>query len=235
MLFAISATILQNRVLYSNLPYDTDKDFVLIACMPAGNLPFVAHKSTGATNLKEFGEYARKNRTNIGTFGPGTNPHVATLELNKHFGLQMEAVHYRGEAPMWQDLAAGIIQAGMGSFPGASNVLQSGAGKVIAVTRTKRMRKLPDVATFLEQGLTSKVFQLTGYICAVGPIGVSQEIVERLSALIVEGGKSERIQKILDTFGIDETPLGHDEFKKLYAEEGPIWIASVKSLGLTPE
>jgi len=161
--------------------------------MPSGNVTFVAHKSTGATNLKEFGEYARANRVNIGTFGPGTSPHIATHEMNKHFGLQMEAVHYRGEAPMWQDLAAGIIQAGMGSFAGASNILQLGVGTPIAVTRTKRMRKLPDVATFLEQGVTSKAFQLMGYICAVGPIGMSQEIVERLSALIVEGGKSERI------------------------------------------
>jgi tripartite-type tricarboxylate transporter receptor subunit TctC len=235
LLFAISATILQNRVLYKNLPYDTDKDFVLVACMPAGNLPFVAQKSTGATNFKEFVEYARKNKVSIGTFGPGTSPHVVTAELNKLFGLEMEAIHYRGEAPMWQDLTAGVIQAGMGSFAGASNVLQSGAGRVIAVTRTKRMKKLPDVATFLEQGLTSKVFQLTGYICAVGPTGMPQEIVDRLSGLIVEGARTERIQKLLDTFGIDELPLPHEEFKKLYAEEGPIWISAVQSLGLTPE
>ena len=30
----------------------------------------------------------------------------------------MEAVHYRGEAPMWQDLAAGVIQAATGSYAG---------------------------------------------------------------------------------------------------------------------
>ena len=233
-LFAITTTLLQNRVVYKHLPYDPDKDFVLVACMPSGSLPFVAHKSTGAANIKDFVDYARKNKVSIGTFGPGTIPHVTTHELNKSFGLQMEAVHYRGEAPMWQDLSAGVIQGGIGSFAAASNVLQSGAGTVIAVTR-KRMRKLPDVPTFLEQGLTSKVFQLTGYICAVGPTGIPQDIVERLSALIVEGGKTERVQKLLDTFGIDETPLGHAEFKKLYAEEGPIWISSVQSLGLTPE
>ena len=45
------------------------------------------------------------------------------------------------------------------------------------------MRKLPDVGTFLEQGVTSQAFQLKGYICPVGPTGMPQEIVQRLSDL----------------------------------------------------
>ena len=77
----------------------------------AGQLAVRRRKATGATNLKEFAEYARKNKVNVGTYAAGSYAHIAIAELNKHFGLQMEAVHYRGEAPMWQDLAAGVIQA----------------------------------------------------------------------------------------------------------------------------
>jgi tripartite-type tricarboxylate transporter receptor subunit TctC len=51
--------MVMNRVLYRNLPYDPDKDFVLISTMSPGSLVFVAHKSTGATNLQGFVEYAR--------------------------------------------------------------------------------------------------------------------------------------------------------------------------------
>lgn len=203
--------------------------------MPSGNLPFVAHKSTGANSINEFAEFARKNKVSVGTFGPGSTTHIAVVELNKQFGLQMEAVHYRGEAPMWQDLASGVIQGAGGSYAAASNVLQSGAGKAIAVTQVRRMKKLPNVATYLEQGVTSKAFQLRGYICAMGPTGTSQAIVDRLSALMVEGGKTERVLKLLDNFGIDESAHGHEDFKKLYAEEGPIWISLVQQLGLTPE
>ena len=235
LMFTITTTMVMNRVLYRNLPYDPDKDFVLISCMPSGGLPTVAGKATGANNLGEFAEYARRSKVSVGTFAAGSYAHIAIAELNKHFGLQMEAVHYRGEAPMWQDLTAGVIQAATGSYPAASNVLQSGAGKAIAVSLTRRMRKMPDVATFLEQGLTSRAFQLKGYICAVAPTGVPQEIVQRLSDLCVEGGKSERVQKLLDTFGIDEAAVGHEDFRRLYDEEGPVWISLVQSLGLTPE
>jgi tripartite-type tricarboxylate transporter receptor subunit TctC len=128
-----------------------------------------------------------------------------------------------------------VIQAASGSYAAASNVLQSGAGRPVAVPQTKRMQKLPDVATFLEQGVSSRAFQLKGFICLVGPTGMPGEIVQRLSDLCVEGGKSERVSKLLDTFGIDESAAGHEDFKKLVAEEGPIWIGLVQSLGLTPE
>jgi tripartite-type tricarboxylate transporter receptor subunit TctC len=235
LMFTISTTMIMNRVLYKSLPYDADRDFVLISSMSAGHLPTVAAKATGATNLKEFVEYARKNTVSLGTYAAGSYSHMVVGELNKQFGLQMEAVHYRGEAPMWQDLAAGVIQGATGSYAAASNVLQSGAGRPIAVPQMKRMAKLPDVATFNEQGVTGRLFTLKGFICLVGPTGMPQEAVQRLSDLCVAGGKSERVQKLLDTFGIDESAVGHQEFRKLYDEEGPIWIDYVKALGLTPE
>jgi len=235
LMFTITTTMVMNRVLYKNLPYDADKDFVLISSMFAGHLPTVAAKATGVTSLSEFAEYARKNKVSMGTYAAGSYAHMVVAELNKHFGLQMEAVHYRGEAPMWQDMAAGVIQAATASYAGASNVLQSGAGRAIAVPQMTRMRKLPDVATFQEQGVNSALFTLKGYICAVGPAGMPQEIVQRLSDLMVEGGKSERVQKLLDTFGIDESAAGHQAFRRLYDEENPIWLGLVRSLGLTPE
>lgn len=235
LLIAATATLAQNRVLYKNLSYDPDKDFVLISSMPGGHTPFVAGKATRATNLKEFVEYARKNETNVGTWGPGTYPHIVVTELNKQFGLQVKVVHYRGEAPMWQDFAAGVLQAAMGSYPNALNAVEAGAGKAIAVSMTVRSKRLPDVPTFIEQGVHSKVFALHPYVALVGPAGIPQEIVERLSALMVEAGRSDRVQKLLDTYGIDESAQDHVAFKKLYDNETPIWVDAVKGLGLAPQ
>jgi tripartite-type tricarboxylate transporter receptor subunit TctC len=234
LMFTISTTMLMNRVLYKTLPYDADKDFVLISSMSAGHLPLIVNKSLGVTNLKEFAEYARKNKVSLGTYAAGSYSHLVVAELNQHFGLQMEAIHYRGEAPMWQDVGAGVISGGSGSFAAAGSVLQSGIAIPIAVPQTNRMSKLPHVATFLEQGVNSRAFQLKGFICLVGPTGMSNEVVQNLSDLMVEAGKTERIQKILGTFGIDESAVGHKEFRKLYDDEGPVWISLVKGLGLTP-
>ncbi len=234
LMFTISTTMIMNKVLYKSLPYDPDKDFVLISSMSAGHLPLIVNKKLGITNLKEFVEYARTNRVSLGTYAAGSYSHIAVAELNRIFGLKMEAVHYRGEAPMWQDVAAGVIAGGSGSVAAATSVLQSGIGLPIAVPQTKRMRILPNVATFQEQGVPDKAFQLKGFICIVGPAGMPPELVQRLSDLMVEGGKTEKVQKILATFGIDEAAVSHQEFRKLVDEEAPIWLALVRSLGLTP-
>ena len=235
LMWTISTTMIMNKVLFKKLPYDPDKDFVPISWMDAGHLPTIVNKNVPATNLKEFEAYARNNKVSLGTYGAGSYSHVAVEALNRHYGLKMEAVHYRGEAPMWIDVASGSVQGGSGSVAAASSVLQTGSGRPIAVPTKARMRKLPDVGTFLEQGLTDIAFQVQGFICLVGPAAMPKDIVRKLSDMMVEGGKSERIQKILETFGIDTPAQDHVFFEKILAEQGPIWLDLVRGLGLEPQ
>ena len=235
LMWTIATTMIMNKVLFKKLPYDPDKDFVLISWMDAGHLPTVVNSKLPIKNLAEFADYARANKTSLGTYGSGSYAHVAVEALNRHYKLTMEPVHYRGEALMWQDVASGAVQGGSGSYAAASSVLQSGSGRPIAVPTKTRMKKLPEVPTFFEQGVTDKAFQVQGWVGLVGPAGLSKEIVQKLSDMMVEAGKSERIQKILDTFGIDNAARDHVFFEKIVAEEGPIWIDLVKGLNIEPQ
>jgi tripartite-type tricarboxylate transporter receptor subunit TctC len=58
--------------------------------------------------------------------------------------------------------------------------------------------------------------------------------VTRYSNLFVEAGKSEKVQQILDSFGIDDAAVGREGFQKLVNEEGPVWLKLVSGLGLEP-
>jgi tripartite-type tricarboxylate transporter receptor subunit TctC len=234
-MWTISTTMIMNKVLFKKLPYDPDKDFVLISWMNAGHLPTIVAKNVPATNLKEFVEWTRGRKVSLGTYGAGSYSHVVVEALNRTYKLSMEAVHYRGEALMWQDLASGSIQGGSGSYAAASSVLQTGSGRPIAVPSMTRMKKLPDVGTFYEQGATDRAFLVRGWIGLVGPAGMPGEVVQKLSDMMVEGGKTERIQKILDTFGIDEAARDHVYFKKVVDEEGPVWLDLVRGLDLEPQ
>lgn len=235
LMVTVSSTLLGNRVLHKNLPYNPDTDFTPIVLMPSGHLPLVVHKSTGATNVAEFVEYARKHPVSFGSYAAGSFAHIACAELNRVYGLNMAVVNYRGEQPMWQDVLAGATQAAVGSYQAALPVLQTGAGRAIAVPTHKRMRKLPDVPTFIEQGLPPRAFQLTSWICAVAAAGTPPDLVTVISDTLVEAGRSERVQKMLDLFGIDNAAVGEKEFKDLYAKEGPIWLDLVAQLKIAQE
>ena len=235
LMFTISTTMIMNRVLYKSIPYDTEKDFSLVSIMPAGGLPLVAATRTGATNLKEFVEHAkRSDKASIGTYAAGSFAHIAVAELNKQYGLKIEPVHYRGEAPMWTDLGGASIDGAIGSTGAATNILQTGKGKAVAISR-KRSPKLPGVGTFEEQGAVSRAFSLTGFQCCAAPSGTPKAILTRLSELLVAAGKGEKVQAMMAQFGLDEPAMTMDDSQKLYDTEAPVWLDLVKGLGLTPE
>jgi tripartite-type tricarboxylate transporter receptor subunit TctC len=234
LMMTISTTMIMNRVLMKNIGYDAEKDFSLISIMPSGSLPLVASEKSGVKNLKEFIDYARKTeKVSIGTYAPGSYAHIAITELNKQYGLNMEAVHYRGEAPMWADLAGQSIDAAIGGYQAAQPVLQTGRGRAIAISR-KRISVLPDVATYAEQGVTSQAHRLTGFQCCVAPAGTPLEIIKKLSDLFVAAGKSEKVQQMMKVQGLDEAAMTLEASQKLYNDEAPVWIELVSSLGLTP-
>jgi tripartite-type tricarboxylate transporter receptor subunit TctC len=235
LMFTNSTTMIMNKVLFKKLPYDPDKDFALVAWFNTGHLPTIINKDVPAKNVAEFAAWARDRKVSLATYGAGSYAHVVTETLNRHYGLKMEAVHYRGEALMWQDVASGAVQGASGSYASASAVLQTGAGRPIAVPTMERMRKLPDVPTFYEQGLIEKAFQVRGWVGCAAPVGTPDDVVQKLSDLMVEAGKSERIQKIIDTFGIDEAARDRTYFKKVLDEEGPVWLDVIKSLNIEPQ
>jgi tripartite-type tricarboxylate transporter receptor subunit TctC len=235
LMFTNSTTMIMNKVLFKKLPYDPDKDFALVAWFNTGHLPTIINKDVPAKNVAEFAAWARDRKVSLATYGAGSYAHVVTETLNRHYGLKMEAVHYRGEALMWQDVASGAVQGASGSYASASAVLQTGAGRPIAVPTMERMKKLPDVPTFYEQGLTEKAFQVRGWVGCAAPAGTPDDVVQRLSDLMVEAGKTERIQKIIDTFGIDEAARDRTYFKKVLDEEGPVWLDVIKSLNIEPQ
>ena len=168
LMFTNSTTMIMNKVLFKKLPYDPDKDFALVAWFNTGHLPTIINKDVPAKNVAEFAAWARDRKVSLATYGAGSYAHVVTETLNRHYGLKMEAVHYRGEALMWQDVASGAVQGASGSYASASAVLQTGAGRPIAVPTMERMKKLPDVPTFYEQGLTEKAFQVRGWVGCCG-------------------------------------------------------------------
>jgi tripartite-type tricarboxylate transporter receptor subunit TctC len=233
LLFTIQGTLVQAQALYKKLPYDPDKDFTYISAFNPGHLPFAIHKDVPARNFREFVELARKSPTNLGTFAAGSSPHLIAGQLNKLYGTKIEAVHFRGEAPMWQEVATGRVHAGVGSVLGVLPHVQSGAVRVIAVPTLVRSPKFPDVPTYVEQGFDAPIFKLRGWIGFLGPAGMPPAIVDRLGKLVLEAADTPRVQKLHETFAIPEKPTTPAEFLRLYREEGPVWISIARDLGIT--
>lgn len=234
LMFTNSTTMVQNKVLFKKLPYDPDKDFALVAWFNTGHLPTSVNKDVPVRNIREFAAWCKDRKVSAATYGVGSFAHVVAATLNKSHGFKLEPVHYRGEGLMWQDVVSGNVQTATGSYASQLPFLQQGAIRVIAVPTLERMKKLPDVPTFYEQGLTDKAFQVRGWVGCAAPAGTPEAIVQKLSDLMVEGGKTERVLKINDQFGIDEGARDRAYFKKVLDEEGPVVLDVVRGLNIEP-
>jgi tripartite-type tricarboxylate transporter receptor subunit TctC len=233
ILCSISTTYVMNRVMMKNPGYDMDKDLVLVSVIPGAGLPLVASVKSGVKTLEDFVAFARKSgKVNFGTYSAGSSPHITIHELNKQYGLNIEPIHYRGEAPMWTGLAEGTLDAAMGSYTAAQSVLQSDRGVAFAV-HSKKVSALPDIRTLPEQGATSKFFTVSGFTGWALPKATPQPIVDRLAALCVAANSDPKVKEVLNTFVL-EPALGFKETNALYQRELPVWIESAQSLGMEP-
>jgi tripartite-type tricarboxylate transporter receptor subunit TctC len=232
LLVSNTTTFMLNPTLQKDVRYDVGKDFAWVTMMPTGSLPLAVSERCGAKTLDEFVAYARKTeKVNVGTYAAGSYAHIVFHELNKQYGLKMEAIHYRGEAPMWSDLAGNSLDAGMGSFGAVQPLVHAAKARVVAVSR-KRLSALPEVATLQEQGAKSRAHTLLTFQACVAPAATPREVVSRLSDLFVEAAKSDRIRELLKSQSVDEGPIPADASAALYKEEGPIWAELAGGLGL---
>jgi tripartite-type tricarboxylate transporter receptor subunit TctC len=233
ILCSISTTYVMNRVMMKNPGYDMDKDLTLVSVVPGAGLPLVASVKSGVRTLADFVAFARQNgKVNFGTYSAGSSPHMTIHELNKQYGLNIEPIHYRGEAPMWTGIAEGTLDAAMGSYTAAQSVLQSDRGVAFAV-HSKKVDAMPDVKTLPEQGATSRFFTVSGFTGWALPKATPQPIVDRLAALCVAANSDPKVKEVLNTFVL-EPALGFKETNALYQRELPVWIESAQSLGMEP-
>lgn len=230
---SISTTYVMNRVMMKTPGYDMDKDLTIVSLIPGAGLLLVASPKSGVKTLEDFVAFARRNpKVNFGTYSAGSAPHLTINELNKQYGLTIEPIHYRGEAPMWTGLADGTLDAAMGSYTAAQSVLQSDRGVLFAV-HSKKVETVPNAKTLPEQGATSKFFTVSGFTGWAVPKATPQPVVDRLSELFVAANKDAKVKDVLNTFAL-EPALGTKDSNALYQRELPIWIESARSLGLQP-
>lgn len=231
--FTITGTMNQNRVLFKKMPYDPEKDFVHVSGFDSGPLPMAVAAGSTVKNFRDLLELGRKQRITLGNYAQGSYPHMLAQQMTARMGAQVEPVPYKGEAPMWLDLASGQTTAAQGSVLAVMPHVQSGRVRPIAVSGRVRSALMPDVPTFEEQGFTEPVFTIVGWLGLFAPAATPRDIVQRVSDLIQEGASTPRVQQLNKTFGLPAKPWTAQEFERIDREVGPQWVALAKELNIT--
>ncbi len=170
-----------NPSLYAKLPFDTRKDFVAVSLIGLSPLVAAVNKDAPFKNAQELVAYAKRNpgKVSFGSSGNGSAAHLTTELLKSLTQTDMVHIPYKGAAAALQDLMGGQIQLLFDAASGLINPGKAGQVRLIGVSAERRLPALPELPTFIEQGITG--FSGSTWAGLLAPARTPPAIIKRVS------------------------------------------------------
>jgi tripartite-type tricarboxylate transporter receptor subunit TctC len=222
LLLGSNGTMVLNPLLYNNLRYQVDKDFIPvggIAAVPylvATNLQFDARDIKGLLEKAK----AKPGTVTFASPGRGTTNHLAGVLLESRGGVKMTHVPYRGAALGMNDVAAGMVNFMSGDIGTLLPMVKSGKLHALAVTGKERVAILPDVPTVAE---TLPGYEATGWFGIFVRRGTPQAAIDRVQAELGRVLAEPAVVQRLESIGAAPMPMDTAALARLIAAESTKW------------
>jgi len=234
-LVILSASHATSPSMYKKLKYDTIKDFApvsLVATVP--NL-IVVHPSLPVKTLKELAALGQRNpgKLTFGSGGVGSSNHLASelfASLNK---VKMVHVPYKGASIALTSILAGEADMVAVTVPATIPFIQAGRLRGLAVLDTKRVPQLPQLPTSVEAGMPD--LQLITWYGVATPVGVRNDIIERLHKDLAAAMQSNDVKQRLAKVGIDAVSNTPAEFGDYLKSEVARWAKVIREAKIQVE
>ncbi|MBV1795794.1 tripartite tricarboxylate transporter substrate binding protein [Siccirubricoccus sp. G192] len=168
--------------LYSSLPFNVNRDFTYVSGL--WQLPnlLIVNNDVPARTVPELIALLKENpgKYAYASSGSGTTVHLSGEMFKSLAGLDILHVPYRGGAPAHIDLLAGRVHMIFDNIPQGLASAREGKVRALAVTGAERSPQAPEIPTMAE---FLPGFEITSWGGVMGPAGLPQPMVERLSAL----------------------------------------------------
>lgn len=174
-----SLTMLPHQL--AKRPYNELRDFTPVTMVATSPLFLMAHPSVPAANLRELVDFAKANpgKLSFASWQFGGINHVVLEQLKADAAIDMVHVPYKGPDDALKDLLEGRIHLMMGASQLHVGFMQQGKLRALAAASKGRMRSLPDLPTFAEQGFSG--YDHLGSIGVWGPGRLPAATVRRLN------------------------------------------------------
>jgi tripartite-type tricarboxylate transporter receptor subunit TctC len=203
-----------------NLPYDPVKSFTPV-CQLVGMMYILQVRADSQLNtFEKLIDYAKKNpgKLSYGSAGVGSGQHLAGELLQREAGIQMVHVPYKGSSPNLMALLGGHIDLNITTISEAMEQIKAGKLTPLFVTGSVRDQRLPLIPSIAEKGYAGAV--ITGWVGIVGPAGLPNNIVKKLSNYFQKTSASPDLQGKMKELWLDPTFKSPAEWGKFIESEG---------------
>jgi len=206
--------------------YDYLKSFTHLGHVCGSGSMLVVHQSTPFYSMNDVITLSKKDpkKWSYGTSGVGGPHHLSGEYFKSVTGAKLLHVPYKGGGPAMTDLMGGQVPMLFSSLGPIVGAVKSGKIRPLAVTSLKRSAAFPDVPTTDELGL--KGFESTGWYGLLGPAGLPQEVVNKISDVLQRAKDDKQFRDSINATGCDAeilTPAQTvEKIKNDYAKWGKV-------------
>ncbi|MCU7375246.1 tripartite tricarboxylate transporter substrate binding protein [Paucibacter sp. O1-1] len=219
----VIAAYAANTTLYPKLPYDPAKDIAPVSLIGLSPLVAAVPNEAPFKTAAELIAYAKKNpgKISFGSSGNGSAAHLSTELLKALSGSYMVHIPYRGAAAALTDLMGGQIQLFLDAASGLIAPGKAGKVRLIGVASDKRLPALPELPTFVEQGVAG--FTGSTWAGLLAPAGTPEAIVKKVADEVNAIVRLDEVRQRLEAMGT--VPMGGSpaEFGSFIASETAKW------------
>jgi tripartite-type tricarboxylate transporter receptor subunit TctC len=216
--------------IYSNLPYDTARDFAGVAVF--GSVPnvIVIAPAKGIKTLAELVAAGKASSLTFASAGVGSATHWSAERLLLSAGFKGLHVPFKGGPEALTEVMTGRVDFMCIGASSGLPFIREGKLLGLAVCTPKRSAALPDVPTSIEAGYPDSDYTFWNGLFV--PANTPHAIVDRLYQ---ETQKALQVPSVRDKFApqsIEPMPLTPAEFDALVRKEIASNITLVKAAGL---
>jgi len=232
LLLASNSPLAANIAFSKNMAYDPRTDLTPIGGASLTNHVVMVKANSPIRTFADFLAYAkqRPGRVSVGYSTTSVQLQIATM--NKLAGIDLLPVPYKGSPATITDVIGGVLDATL-TDPGNAMVhVKGGTLRALAVGSLKRNPVAPDWPAISE---TLPGYDFPSWNALVGPAGMPREMVNRLSAALMQAQKHPDVISHFAAGGTTSLVLSPDELKAYISSETTKWVRLAREANIQPE
>ena len=220
-----------NSSLYSNLPFDYNKDFDPVALISLVANILVVTPSVPVRTVADVIALAKAapDGIDMASSGNGTLQHLS-LEMFRHrTGIKISHVPYRGGGLALNDVMSGQVKFFFANGSSVVGLIQGGKVKAIAHTGKGRLNSLPDIPPISETLPGFEAYEWNGVFV---PYGTPAPIVKTLNARINEALRTPLVIERFNQLNIETRSTTPQEFRTFVQDQMALWSKVVRDANI---
>jgi tripartite-type tricarboxylate transporter receptor subunit TctC len=195
--------------------YDSQSDFTYIIALTGYAYGVTVPMDSPFKTWQDLVAYAKSNpgKLNFGSPGAASTPHIGMERIQKHLGLKLVHVPFRGAAEVNIAVAGSHVMVGA-SGTSAKSLADAGKLRFLNIWTPNRLKMLPDVPTLRELGIP---FDVEGPIGLAGPKGMDPKIVTTLHDAFKRTLDDPKVQDVMAKMELVPAYKSGADYKKMLA------------------